>query len=124
MKIISVLCCFVVMLVCAAMPALAQDPLKAAPTAFKERLNNDNVRVLEFSSKPGQKDAMHSHPAVLIYVIQGGTLKYTMPDGTSKELTYKTGDVFWREAAVHAHENVGKTQVKALVVETKSMSNK
>jgi quercetin dioxygenase-like cupin family protein len=80
--------------------------------------------VLEFSSKPGQKDAMHSHPAVLIYVIQGGTLKYTMADGTSKELTYKTGDVIWREASVHAHENVGKSPVKALVVETKSMSKK
>ena len=87
MKIKSVLACFAVILLLAAMPALAQDPIKAAPQAFKERLNNDNVRVLEFSSKPGQKDAMHSHPDVLIYVIQGGTLKYTMADGTSKELT-------------------------------------
>ena len=117
MKAIAVL--FVATFLFAAMPALAQDPVKVAPDAFKERLNNAQVRVLEYSSKPGQKEAMHSHPAVLIYVIQGGKLKSTTPDGTSKEIDYKTGDVIWRDAITHTGENIGTTEMKSLLVEMK-----
>jgi quercetin dioxygenase-like cupin family protein len=124
MKITSILCCFAVILMCAALPVLAQDPVKAAPQSFKERLNNDHVRVLEFTSKPGQKDPMHSHPDMVLYVIKGGTLRSTGPDGTSKDIVYKTGDVMWRDAITHSGENIGKTEMKALLIETKSMSKK
>jgi quercetin dioxygenase-like cupin family protein len=75
--------------------------------------------VLEFSRKPGQKEAMHSHPAVLLYVIQGGKLKSMAPDGTSKEIEYKTGDIQWREAVTHTGENVGTTEMKSLLIEVK-----
>jgi quercetin dioxygenase-like cupin family protein len=119
MKPISVLCLFALLLMVAALPALAQDPVKAAPGAFKERLNNNEVRVLEYSSKPGQKEAMHSHPAVILYVIQGGKLKSTMADGTSKVIDYKTGDIQWREAVTHSGENVGTTEMKSLLIEVK-----
>jgi beta-alanine degradation protein BauB len=103
----------------ASMPALAQDPVKVAPHAFKERLNNAHVRVLEYSSKPGQKEGMHSHPAILLYVIQGGKLRSTTPDGTSKEIDYKAGDVMWREAITHTGENIGTTEMKSLLIEVK-----
>jgi len=119
MKPISVLCLSALLLMVAALPTLAQDPVKAAPGAFKERLNNSEVRVLEYSSKPGQKEAMHSHPAVLLYVIQGGKLKSTTPDGTSKVIDYKTGDIQWREAVTHSGENVGTTEMKSLLIEVK-----
>ena len=101
MKLTSVIFAAAVALGFATAPSLAQDPVKAAPQAFKEILNNSEVRVLEYSSKPGQKEAMHSHPAILLYVIQGGKLKSTAPDGTSKEIEYKTGDIQWREAVTH-----------------------
>ncbi len=119
MKPIIGLFVFALLLMVAALPALAQDPVKAAPQAFKERLNNSEVRVLEYSSKPGQKEAMHSHPAVMLYVIQGGKLKSTAPDGTSKVVDYKTGDIQWREAVTHSGENVGTTEMKSLLVEVK-----
>jgi quercetin dioxygenase-like cupin family protein len=124
MKIVSVLCCLAVTFLFAAMPAFAQDPVKAAPQTFKERLNNDHVRVLEYTSKPGQKDVMHSHPDMVLYVIKGGTLRSTGPDGTSKDIIYKTGDVMWREAIAHSGENIGKTEMKALLIETKPMTKK
>jgi quercetin dioxygenase-like cupin family protein len=114
----------VLALVFAALPALAQDPVKAAPDAFKERLNNAHVRVLEYSSKPGQKEAMHSHPAVVLYVIQGGKLKSTAPDGTSKVIDYRAGDVIWREAVTHSGENVGTTEMKSLLIEVKQPAKK
>ena len=104
MRLTSVLFGLAVAVAFAAAPSLAQDPVKAAPQAFKEILNNSEVRVLEYSSKPGQKEAMHSHPAILLYVIQGGKLKSTAPDGTSKEIEYKTGDIQWREAVTHTEK--------------------
>ena len=119
MRPTSVLCILALAFMFAAIPALAQDPVKAAPQAFKEILNNSEVRVLEYSSKPGEKEAMHSHPAVLLYVIQGGKLKSTTPDGTSKEIEYKTGDIQWREAVTHTGENVGTTEMKSLLIEVK-----
>lgn len=77
----------------AAMPALAHEPVKVAPEAFKERLDNREVRVIEYSSTPCQKEAMHSHPAVILCVIHGGKFKPTAPDGTSKRIEYKTDDI-------------------------------
>jgi quercetin dioxygenase-like cupin family protein len=119
MRLTLVLCVLAFAFMVAAIPAHAQDPVKAAPQAFKEILNNSEVRVLEYSSKPGQKEAMHSHPAVLLYVLQGGKLKSTTPDGTSKEIEYKTGDIQWRDAVTHTGENVGTTEMKSLLIEVK-----
>ena len=124
MKAISVLCILVAAFIFAATPALAQDPVKAAPQAFKERLNNDKVRVLEYASKPGEKEALHSHPDIVLYVIQGGKFKSTATDGTSKVIEYKTGDVAWREALTHSGENVGSTELKALLIEMKDHKKK
>lgn len=67
---------------------------------------------------------MHSHPDILLYVIQGGKLKSTAPGGTSKEIVYKTGDVMWREAMTHSGENIGKTEMKALLIEVKAKNKK
>ena len=121
MKIITRFCGFILLVAffLTAQSVSAQDPLKVAPNAFKERLNNAQVNVLEYMSKPGDKEPMHSHPDILIYVIQGGKLKSTTPDGKSQVVEYKTGDVVWRPALNHSIENVGTTELKALLVEVK-----
>ena len=110
---------FLVAFFLAAQSVSAQDPLKVAPNAFKEKLDNAQVNVLEYMSKPGDKEPMHAHPDILIYVIQGGKLKSTTPDGKSQVVEYKTGDVVWRPALSHSIENVGTTKLKALLVEVK-----
>jgi quercetin dioxygenase-like cupin family protein len=121
MRIINKFCMFILFAVffLAAKSVFAQDPLKVAPKAFKEKLNNEHVNVIEFTSKPGEKEAMHSHPDMLLYVIHGGKLKSTTADGKSQVIDYKTGDVAWRPAITHSTENVGTTEVKALLVEVK-----
>ena len=43
--------------------AHAQDPVKTSPQYYKVLLENDQVRVLEYRLKAGEKEAMHSHPA-------------------------------------------------------------
>src|SRR5713226_8949051 len=84
---------FVTMALClTAATGRAQDPVKVAPENFKVLLENDQVRVLEFRGKPGDKIGMHSHPAYLTYIISGsGKTKFTSPDGKTTEQEAKVG---------------------------------
>jgi quercetin dioxygenase-like cupin family protein len=104
----------------ATLPAKAQDPAKVASQAFTEKLNNADVRVLQYHSKPGDKEAMHTHAACVIYIMQGGKFKSTTADGKSQVIQYKTGDAVWREALTHSGENVGDTEIHALLIEIKN----
>jgi len=106
-------------LVFATKTVMAQDPVKVAPEIYKVLLENDRVRVLEYRSKPGDKEAMHSHPANLIYMLSTAKVKFTLPDGTAKESQLKAGEVNWREAETHAVENVGDTDAHVLIIELK-----
>lgn len=104
---------------CFAAGLAAQDAAKVSPKVVKVKLENERVRVLEATSNPGDKEGMHSHPANVVYVIEGGTLRITTADGKSTVVTFKTGDTIWREPVTHRAENVGKTRFHALIVELK-----
>ncbi|HEX4960701.1 MAG TPA: cupin domain-containing protein [Thermoanaerobaculia bacterium] len=97
----------------------AQDAEKASPKVVKLKLENERVRVLEAVSNPGDKENMHSHPANIVYVVEGGKLRITTPDGKSKDVEFKTGDTLWREPVTHAAENIGTTRVHVIIVELK-----
>src|SRR5438132_4159653 len=43
--------------------AHAQDPVKTSPQYYKVLLENDQVRVLEYRLKAGEKESVHLHPA-------------------------------------------------------------
>jgi hypothetical protein len=45
------------------MAAFAQDPVKTSPQCYKVLLENDQVRVLEYHLKAGEKEPMHLHPS-------------------------------------------------------------
>src|ERR1035438_10428973 len=63
--------------------ALAQDVMIVAggPETHKVVLDNDQVRVLDVRIQPGQKVAMHSHPANVDYYVSDAKVKVTSPDG-------------------------------------------
>lgn len=99
--------------------SLAQDPVKIAPNNYKVALENDSVRVFNFQAKAGEKFAMHSHPDHLVYAIKGGKVKFTYPDGKTKDVELKAGEATWIKAEAHATENVGTTELKLVVFELK-----
>jgi quercetin dioxygenase-like cupin family protein len=102
------------------MAASAQDPVKTSPQFYKVLLDNDQVRVLEYRLKPGEKEPMHSHPAGVVYVLSGATLKFSYPGGRTEEKTAATGEAIWRDPVTHAVENIGKTEAHALAIDLKS----
>ena len=97
--------------------ALAQDPVKLSPNLYKVVLENDQVRVLEYRVKPGDKEPMHSHPAAVVHVFTDGKAKATTPDGKSQIIESKAGETIWSEPVTHAWEYIGPGDGRVLIVE-------
>jgi len=103
----------------AAMPAAAQDPAAVAPDSYKVLAENARVRVLRVTMAPGSKAATHSHPAHLVVGLEGGTVRTTLPDGTSSEAKIETNGALLAPAGPHATANPGTTPVTGIIVEMK-----
>jgi quercetin dioxygenase-like cupin family protein len=99
------------------MKTTPQDAAAVTPKVVKIRLENDHVRVLDYTSDPGDKEAMHSHPAFVVYVLTGGILRITTPDGKSDDVEFNAGDIRWRDPVIHSTENIGGTRLHAIIVE-------
>jgi quercetin dioxygenase-like cupin family protein len=99
------------------MKTTEQDAATVTPKVVKVKLENDRVRVLEFISDPGDREGWHSHPAFVVYVVTGGTLRINTPDGKSNDVEFTAGDIRYREPVTHTTENIGKTQLHAIIVE-------
>lgn len=107
-----------------AITALAQDPLTTSPQYYKLRFENDQVRVLEYHLKPHEIEPMHSHPAGVVYVLNGAKLKFTIPDRPPEERSAVAGEVIWRDPVTHAVENVGDTEAIAIAIDLKTTGQK
>ena len=112
---------FLVLIVCLSSLGFAQDPAKVSPDIYKVLTDNDDVTVMEITFKPGQSDNMHSHLVHTVYVIQGGKIKLTMPDGTTKEMEIPSGGSMHLGSTTHMATNVGETELKLLAVEHKKL---
>ncbi|MGH7900575.1 MAG: hypothetical protein ACRENZ_02445, partial [Thermodesulfobacteriota bacterium] len=75
--------------------AMAQDVMKVAPEHYKMLLENDQVRVLEVRIKPGEKEAMHTHPATVHIELVPTKVKIAYPDGKSVILEGHQGEAIW-----------------------------
>ncbi len=111
---------FLAVLVFVASGLVAQDAAQVTPKVVKVKFENEKVRVLEVMSHPGDKEKTHSHPANVVYVLEGGTLRITTADGKTSDVTFKTGDTLYREPVTHSAENIGKTMFHAIIVEIKT----
>jgi quercetin dioxygenase-like cupin family protein len=106
-------------LLSAAGSASAQDPVTVNADKIRVRVDNERVRVFESVLEPGEREQPHSHPATILYVIQGGKIRIHAADGTSSEVEIAAGDTTYRGPVTHWAENIGTTTVKVLVVEIK-----
>ena len=93
------------------------DPIEVSPDHYQVLLENGHVRVLEMNLRAGEKDEVHSHPAETVYFITGGKAKIHLPDGQSVEADFPDGHVMWNEPWTHQVENVGDSDIRAIIVE-------
>lgn len=101
--------------------AQAPDVVAASPTQYTILLENEHVRVVQYTLRPGERDSVHSHPPKVSYVVSGGSLRVHLPGGIVIPVTDTTDEVAWGDA-VRSHwvENVGTTLVRIVLVEVKS----
>ena len=98
---------------------LSQDILTVKDEKIRLRLENDRVRVLERTLRPGEREEEHSHPAYLIHVVKGGKLRDHNANGKVVEMEVKDGDVLYVKPKTHWAENIGTTVINVIVVELK-----
>jgi beta-alanine degradation protein BauB len=100
----------------------AKDPLEVGPTIYKVLHENERARLMEVTFKPGEKIGEHSHPDHLVYVLEGGKLKISKPDGTSSDFDLQPGQAVWIPRESHSAENIGATRIRLTVTEFKDAS--
>ena len=97
---------------------------EVSPDIYTVLLENEHVRVLEYLLEPGEKEAWHTHPPKVIYVVSGGKLRITTKGGDSFVVDEKSGDTAWMGAvSPHFGENIGTTPIRIVLVEVKSLAD-
>ena len=97
------------------------DAVAVSPDRFVILLENEDVRVIEYTLRPGERDQWHSHPPKVSYVVSGGKLRIHLADGTSFQSDEKQGSAVWMDALPrHYAENVGSTPVRIILTEVKA----
>jgi quercetin dioxygenase-like cupin family protein len=94
-----------------------QDAMKYGVKHLTVLVEDQKVRVLRYAPSKGDKTPMHSHPSAVVYVVKGGRVKYTMPDGSTTISDLKTGQALIRPPVTHADEALD--DVETILVEMK-----
>jgi len=114
---------FIITAVCVT-AAQGQDPAVVNSKTIKVQFENNRVRVLEANLPPGVREEVHSHPAYVIYVLEGGRYRNYASDGKVTEGELKAGEVLFREPLTHAAENIGDKPLHMILVELKGEKGK
>ena len=97
------------------------DFVESSPDKTKILLENEYVRVIEYTLKPREKDSTHTHPPKTSYVISGGLLRIYPENGKPFDAEEISGNAEWSDkVGKHYVENIGKTTVTILLTEIKS----
>lgn len=94
-----------------------QDAMQYGVKHLTVLAQDQKVRVLRYAPHKGDTTPMHSHPSAVVYVIKGGRVKYTMPDGSTKVSELKAGEALLRPPVVHSDEALD--DVEAILIELK-----
>ncbi len=95
------------------------DSVKVDPAHHRVVLENDHVRVVRWVIPAGDKTLKHSHPTSLNINLTDYNGRVTTPDGKTFDVHDKAGSASWRQAGIHAVENIGRQPMEGIIVEPK-----
>ncbi|UYG09142.1 cupin domain-containing protein [Halomonas sp. M4R1S46] len=99
--------------------AMAQDAVEVDPEHYQVEFENDQVRALRITYGPGEQSVMHEHPAGVVVFLTDGHVRFTFPDGTTREVTAEAGTTHWVAADHHQPENLGDEPLEVIQIEFK-----
>jgi quercetin dioxygenase-like cupin family protein len=98
--------------------AMADDPVTSNPDHYRVLLENERVRVLEYTDEPGVRTTPHHHPDSVMVTLSGFDRRLGQGERTM-DVTLEAGLVRWLGAQEHWGENVGSTATHCVFVELK-----
>jgi len=104
---------------------MAQDKMKVkevkATNTTKVLHDDDRVRVVENTTKPGENSANVVRGVRVVRYLQGGTQERTYADGRKETIERKTGEVRVAGPDKEAYwsKNIGKTTIVSYIVQIK-----
>ncbi len=103
------------------LPALYQnvEDVEQPPSASRTEIDNDRVIVRRNIRAPHSTTEMHSHRDGVVVYLSEVHERTIPPDGSSRVVFHKPGDVVWAPARTHALENLGDQPIQAIEIELK-----
>ena len=98
------------------------DAVGNAPEIHKVVFENDAIRVLDVVVPLHHKTLPHWHPNNIGYVLSSGKLRFTLPDGTVKDVELSKGEIT-HGSGEHEVENIGCTEIRLIQIEFKDRFN-
>ena len=98
------------------------DPTTTNPDHYKVDLENERVRVLEYTDTPGARTTPHRHPDSVMYTLSSFRRRLVSGDA-EREVEMVAGTVGWLPAQEHHGENIGDTATHVIFVELKEASH-
>jgi hypothetical protein len=97
---------------------MSADPVESNPEHYRVVFENDRVRVLEYTDRPGDRTTPHAHPDSVMHTLSSFRRRLVSGDA-SREVTMEAGFTGWLPAQEHHGENIGDTETHVIFVELK-----
>lgn len=98
----------------------AKDAVATDADKYRVLLENEQVRVLSYTDRPGDRTHEHQHPAFVLYALAPFQRKLVLPDGSERVRTFQAGDVLYSAGETHVGVNIGETPTQVIIVELKA----
>ena len=96
------------------------SPHKVSSDIYELVHEDEKIKIYLASFAAGRSDKVHEHGVNTAYIIKGGTVKVSAPDGSVNERTFPDGAVAFSDKVVrHQVENIGNSDIKVLIAEYK-----
>lgn len=100
------------------LPRVSRDPVVTNPDLYRVIFENQRVRVLEYTDKPGDRTTVHEHPDSVMYTLSSFRRRLHSGD-LQRDVEMEAGSTNWLPAQQHYGENIGNTATHAIFVELK-----
>ena len=98
------------------------DPTCTDPDKYVAIFENEWVRVLDYSDRPGQQTKPHRHPNSVMITLSDFQ-RQLFSDGNAAEVTMTAGRAMWLPAQTHSGHNIGDTDTHVIFVELKAANS-
>ena len=94
------------------------DPVVTNPDHYKVVFENERVRVLEYTDKPGDETTPHAHPDSVMHTLSSFRRRLSS-GGVQRDVEIAAGTIGWLPAQEHSGLNTGDTDTHVIFVELK-----